>query len=100
MHTWVRVTVTTALALTCLDGQAKVVVKCVQTLEVQPTRSDATTPRICPLAIGYTPRQPVPSAHRWPTRGRATESLSHRTMSVDGATADADAVHASPARHV
>lgn len=99
MHTWVRVTVTTALALTCLDGQAKVADKCIQTLEARPTRPDATTPRPCPLAIGYTPRQ-QPSSAGPHARGPADGQLARRVLPVETATADADTADEMPSLHV
>ncbi len=65
MNAVLRVTIASALALACLDGHAKVVDKCIRTLEAHAGRPDAPTP--CPKAIGYlVPRQAAatrPRAH-------------------------------------
>lgn len=98
MHQWVRVTVTTALALTCLDGQAKVADKCIQTLEARPTRPEASNRRPCPLAIGYLPRQQASA--RTPLRDTVDAPLSRRGRVVEAAAADADPVDEAPALNV
>ena len=100
MNAWVRVTVTTALVLTCLDGHAKVADKCIQMLEARPTRPDATSPRPCPIAIGYMPRPHGPVAR--PTERTPFDArLSRPGAPLDATTADADALDPSgPALHV
>ena len=99
MHMWVRATVTTALAVTCLDGQAKVADKCIQTLEARPTRPDASNPRPCPLAIGYLTHPKAASA-RSHLRVPTDERLSRRAPAVEAASADADPIDETPALHV
>lgn len=95
MRTWIRVTVTSALALTCLDGHAKVADKCIQTLEARPTRPDAAT-RPCPLAIGYAPHVQASSAR---ARRAVDAALPRRAIPVDAAEARGDAIAEVAALH-
>ena len=97
MNAWIRVTVTTALVLTCLDGHAKVADKCIQMLEARPTRPDATSPRPCPIAIGYTPRPQGPVV-RTPERAPFDAEGARPVAPVGAATADAEPQ--GPALHV
>ena len=95
MRTWIRVTVTSALALTCLDGHAKVADKCIQTLEAHPTRPDATT-RPCPLAIGYAPRVQASSGR---PRRAIDAALPRRAVTTDAAEARVEGTDAAAALH-
>jgi hypothetical protein len=96
-----RVTIASALALACLDGHAKVLDKCIRTLEARAERPDAPAP--CPKAIGYlVPRQAATA----PTTGSASP-CSRRDFArsvgsvLEANRADADSTdQPDPALHV
>lgn len=98
MLAWVRATVTTALVLTCLDGQAKVAGRCVQTLEAAATPRDPSAQRPCPLAIGYAPRRET-SATRLDVRRPGAHLSSRRAGLFDAVAADAKPIDEVSALH-
>jgi hypothetical protein len=59
MKAVLRATCTTALALACVDGQAKTVDRCITTLAARPPSNATAAPaqRPCPTAIGYVPQR-------------------------------------------